>query len=103
MELKLDVKTLVIGMVLGVIIAAALGAVGSADEADFGIALAFKGSALVRSDSGSLYVVNSENGMATRVLHARTLTSDPDDSRASKGMFFNLHTAGQVAETSTER
>ena len=36
MELKLDVKTLVIGIAIGVIITAAIGA-GSADKIDFGI------------------------------------------------------------------
>lgn len=100
MELKLDVKTLVIGIVLGVIITAALGAaVGSADKTDFGIAVAFKGSAIVRADDGSLYVVNSENGMATRVMQRRTLSPDPDDNRTSKGRIFNLSGVEQPAET----
>ncbi len=102
MELKVDVKTLVAGILLGVIITAALGAVGSADETDFGIALPFKGSAIVRTEDGSLFVVNSENGMATRVMQRRKLSSDPDDSRTSKGRPFNLSGRGQPARGSTK-
>ncbi|MHC4571863.1 MAG: hypothetical protein ACYS0C_07290 [Planctomycetota bacterium] len=101
MELKLDVKTLVIGIVLGVIITAALGAVGSADKTDFGLAVAFRGSAIVRADDGSLYVVNSENGMATRVMQRRNLSSDPDDSRTAKGRIFNLSAPAPVGRPST--
>ncbi len=102
MELKVDVKTLVAGIVLGVIITAALGAVGSADETDFGIALPFKGSAIVRTEDGSLFVVNSENGMAIRVLEARSMRTDPDDSRTRDSRFFNLSGRGQPARGSTE-
>ena len=96
MELKVDVKTLVAGILLGVIITAALGAVGSADETDFGIALPFKGSAIVRTEDGSLFVVNSENGMAVRVLEARSMRTDPDDSRTRRDSRpFNLSGRGQ--------
>jgi len=102
MELRLDVKTLVAGIVLGVIIAAALGAVGSADETDFGIALPFRGSAIVRTEDGSLFVVNSENGMAVRVLEARSMKTDPDDGRTRDSRFFNLSGRGQPARGSTE-
>lgn len=88
MELKLDVKTLVIGIVLGVIITAVIGA-GSADKTDFGISVEDKGSALVRTSNGSLYIVNAKNGMATRVLHA-SIKADPDDHREPKGNPFSL-------------
>jgi len=103
MELKVDVKTLVAGIVLGVIIAAALGAVGSADETDFGIAVPFKGSAIVRTGDGRLFVVNSENGMAVRVLEATNMKTDPDDSRTRRdSRFFNLSGRGQPARGSTK-
>jgi hypothetical protein len=88
MELKLDVKTLVVGIVLGVIITAVIGA-GSADKTDFGIALADKGAALVSTSNGSVYIVNASNGMATRVLHA-SIKDNPDDRRSSKGSPFSL-------------
>ena len=102
MELRVDVKTLVAGIVLGVIITAALGAVGSADKTDFGIALPFKGLAIVRTENGSLFVVNSENGMAVRVLEARNMRTDPDDNRTRDSRFFNLSGRGQPARGSTE-
>jgi hypothetical protein len=90
MELKLDVKTLVIGIAIGVIITAAIGA-GSADKADFGIAIpsTTEGSALVRTDNDALYVVNSKNGMAVRVLYG-DLRTDPYDRRDAKGKPFSL-------------
>lgn len=65
MELKLDVKTLIIGILLGVIVTAALGVVGgSADKADFGIAVQTRGFALVRTTEGLLYSVDLEKAKA---------------------------------------
>lgn len=65
MELKLEVKTLIIGIALGVIVMAALGQVsGSADKADFGIAVQTRGFALVRTMEGLLYAVDIEKAKA---------------------------------------
>ncbi len=65
MELKLDVKTLIIGIALGVVVTASLGQVsGSADKADFGIAVQTRGLALVRSLEGLLYTVDLEKATA---------------------------------------
>jgi hypothetical protein len=94
MELKLDVKTLVIGIVIGVAVTAIIGA-GSADKADFGVAIGDKGAALVRTSNGSLYIVNTNNGMATRVLYA-SVKADPDDRRDSKGQPFSLGSSKPV-------
>jgi hypothetical protein len=91
MELKLDVKTLVIGIAIGVIITAAIGA-GSADKADFGIAIPSgtnEGTALVRTDNNALYIVNSKSGMAVRVLYG-DLRANPYDRRDAKGKPFSL-------------
>ncbi len=102
MQLKLDVKTLVIGIALGFIITIVIGAGGrSADSADFGIAIESKGAALVKTSNGSLYVVNPEEGMAIRVLHARNLGVDFEDSRDAKGTPFSLSTPGRSKKTST--
>lgn len=69
MELKLDVKTLVIGIALGIMITATLGVVGgSADKADFGIAIENQGFALVRTPNGSFYIVDAERATAERIL-----------------------------------
>jgi hypothetical protein len=97
MELKLDVKTLVIGIAIGVIVTSVIGA-GSADEADFGIAIpssTSEGSALVRTADNALYIVNSRSGMAVRVLQAN-ISADPYDRRNSKGRPFSLSAPGQT-------
>jgi hypothetical protein len=68
MELKLDVKTLIIGILLGVIVTAALGVVGgSADKADFGIAVQNKGLVLVRAADGTLYSIDLQKSAAELV------------------------------------
>lgn len=91
MELKLDVKTLIIGIAVGVIVTVAIGAsVGSADADRFGIAIEQKGSAIVRTSDGDFYVVNPSNGMAARVLTFRNFGSDPDDSRSTRGAIFSI-------------
>jgi len=102
MELKLDVKTLVIGIAIGVIVTAVIGA-GSADKADFGIAIPSatgEGSALVRMADDGLYIVNSKSGMAVRVLQA-TIRAEPIDRRDAKGRPFSLNTPSQPTKTST--
>jgi hypothetical protein len=102
MELKLDVKTLVIGIAIGVIVTAVIGA-GSADKADFGIAIPSatgEGSVLVRTADDGLYVVNSKSGMAVRVLQA-TIRTEPYDRRDAKGRPFSLSSPSQSPKTST--
>ena len=104
MELKLDIKTLVVGIVLGVIITVVLGAgVGSADADRFGIAIENKGSALVKTQDGNFYIVNAENGVATRILEARSLSADPDDQRPTKGNPFNISGPGVPSRSSKRR
>lgn len=104
MKLKLDVKTLVVGIALGVALAAVMGGtdriarprpaetshVGSADVSRFGMSIEERGYGLVRTDDGILYVVNPREGMAIRVLHARTPAVSPKDSRDPRGRSFNL-------------
>ena len=98
MQLKLDVKTLIIGIALGVILAIALGAdIGSADAARFGIAIDPKGSAVVQTSAGDFYIVNAHNGMATPVLQVRSPNADPDDARDSRGRPFSSASTTQPA------
>ncbi len=104
MELKLDVKTLVIGIAIGVAVTAVIGA-GSADKADFGIAIpssVAEGSALVRTADDALYIVNPKSGMAVRVLQA-SIRSDPYDRRDNKGRPFSLSAPSQPSETPARR
>jgi hypothetical protein len=102
MELKLDVKTLVIGIALGIIVTAVIGA-GSANETDFGIAVPSStgdGSALVRTADDGLYIVNSKNGMAIRVLQA-SINSETSDRRNAKSKLFFLNSPSQPTKTHT--
>jgi hypothetical protein len=97
MELKLDVKTLVIGIAIGVIVTVVIGA-GSADRADFGITIPStlgEGSALVRTSDDSLYIVNAKTGMAVRVLLATSLRTEPSDRRDTRGKAFSLSAPGE--------
>jgi hypothetical protein len=97
MELKLDVKTLVIGIAIGVIATAVIGA-GSADEADFGIAIpsnVSEGAALVRTADNGLYIVSAKSGMAVRVLQA-TIKDEPGERRDSGGRPFSLTISSQT-------
>ena len=87
MQFKLDVKTLVVGIVLGIVLTAGLGAVGgSADKTDFGIAIPNQGFALVQTADGSFYVVDAEKSTAERVI---------DRSRGSKGNAFTINSPGR--------
>jgi len=105
MELKLDVKTLVIGIAMGVIITAVIGAgVGSADADRFGIAIPSstgEGYALVRTADDGLYIVSAKSGMAVRVLQAG-IKAEPDDRRDAKSNSFFLGGSGHLPKTSTK-
>jgi len=95
MQLKLDVKTLIIGLTLGIAITVAIGAGTSrAGTARFGIALETKGSALVKTQDGSLYIVNPQNAMAIRVLQANRASVEFADRREPKSKPFNLSSSG---------
>lgn len=105
MELKLDVKTLVIGIAVGVVVTAVIGA-GNSGESDFGIAIPSsgtnEGSALVRTADDALYIVNPKSGMAVRVLHAN-IKSEPYDRRDARGRAFFLSRQSQDKETPRRR
>ena len=103
MQLKLDIKTLIIGIVLGVVLTALIGAgADSADAARFGIAIEPKGKALVKTSGGALYIISPEKGMAVRVLHAASIKADPDDTRNAKGRPFSLSGSSRSKKTSTD-
>ena len=83
MQLRLDVKTLVVGIVLGIVLTVGLGAVGgSADKTDFGLAIPNQGFALVQTANGSFYVVEARNSTAERVI---------DRSKGSRGNAFTMN------------
>ena len=94
MELKLDVKTLVVGIALGVILTATLGANGgSANKADFGIAIEDNGFALVKTAGGAFYLVEAEKNTAERV---------EDATRGSKNKYFYFTSPERPQEKSKD-
>jgi len=87
MEIKIDVKTLVVGIVLGIVLTVSLGAVGgSADKADFGIAIPNQGFAFVQTTDGSFYVVDVEKATSELVM---------DESKGSRGGAFTINSPGR--------
>ena len=65
MQIKIDVKSLVLGILLGAVCFAALGAaLGGASKADFAIAVQNSGTAIVRADDGTLFSVDPDRGRA---------------------------------------
>ena len=113
MQLKLDVKTLVVGIVLGLVIAFALGVdgvrgvsprgtAGGASKADFGIAIEKDGLALVQTSDGSFFVVDPDKAMAVRVLEATSLKAEPGNSRDSKGRPLGMGSSGGYQKTSDQ-
>lgn len=113
MQLKLDVKTLVAGIVLGVVIAFASGVngvrgvstrgtAGGAGKADFGIAIEKDGLALVQASDGSFFIVDPDKAMAVRVLEATNLKTEPGDSRDSRGRPLGMGSSGGYQKTSDQ-
>jgi hypothetical protein len=103
MQLRLDVKTLVVGILLGAGLAVAIGAgVGSADAARFGIAVEPEGAAIVQTSNGGFYIVSPENAMAVRVLEATSLKAEPEDNRNSKGRPFGAAGTGRARKSSSK-
>ncbi len=67
MKITLDIKTLVIGFLLGALFMCALGAAGGASSASFGIAVPSGGWALIKSERDRAYIINETAGTATPV------------------------------------
>jgi hypothetical protein len=113
MEIKMEAKTLAIGILLGVLIVIALGAdgtstplpargginaAGSADKSDYGLGIQNDGFAIVRTASGDFFSINPKTGMAIRILHTRRLSDDAARSRDNKGRLFNYFSNAPAEE-----
>lgn len=91
---KLDFRTLLLGLAFGAFFTLAMGSgSGSADADRFGIAVT--GSALVATNSGELFVVNTDTGMATQIL-VNQVNARPSDTRQRNARPFNLKAVNQV-------
>ncbi|MFA5554239.1 MAG: hypothetical protein WCZ89_01535 [Phycisphaerae bacterium] len=82
MKASIDVKTLIIGILTGLVLALVMGQTAStANKADFGISLDRTSFAIVRADDGTLYAIDPQNTRA-EVIQYR--------SGPYKGRAFNL-------------
>lgn len=80
-RLRIEMVMLIAGVAVGVIVTMSTGAGGngSNESAGFAVSVAADGFALVRTDDGSLYVVDAKNGMAMQVLYSTTITGRRDN------------------------
>jgi len=116
MEIRLEAKTLAIGVLLGAVLTIVLGAdavrdrvtgrlintsglVENAERTDYALTIGQNGLALVRAQNGDFFIVNPTTGMATRVLHARRLSDDATrNNRDYRGKQFNYSVGVPVEE-----
>jgi hypothetical protein len=70
MQIKIDIKSLVFGLVLGVVVFLAMGQVsGGAGETDYGLAVERSGFAIVRDKNNVIYVVDPQRERAMFVQY----------------------------------
>jgi hypothetical protein len=82
MQIKIDVKSLVVGLVLGVVVLLAMGQVYSgAGVSDFGLTVDRSGFAIVRDKANIVYVVDPQREKARIIQY---------DNGPYKGRFMDL-------------
>ncbi len=96
--MKTEMKTLLLGILLGAALTLMIGAIGGASSSDFGFAIEPQGNALISTQDGGLYIVNPKTGMASRVVYAG-LDAEPDDSRKSRAKPLFLTGTGEKEES----
>ena len=70
MQIKIDVKSLVVGLVLGAVVFLVMGQVyEGAGRTDYGLAVDRTGFAIVRDKNNIIYVVNPQTESATMVQY----------------------------------
>ncbi len=70
MQIRIDTKSLVVGLVLGIVVFVAMGEVLSgAGKTDFGLAIDYRGYALVRDNAGIVYMIDPQTARAQLVEH----------------------------------
>jgi hypothetical protein len=84
MQIKIDVKSLIIGLVLGAVVFLVMGQVNDgAGETDYGLAVDRTGFAIVRDKENIIYVIDPQREKATIVAY---------DNGPYKGRFMDLDT-----------
>ena len=70
MQIRIDVKSVLLGLILGGVVFLVMGqALSGAGKADFAIAIENRGHALVRANDGLLYAIDVQAARAEMVEH----------------------------------
>ncbi len=70
MQIRIDVKSLVAGFILGAVVFLAMGqALGGAGKSDFGFAVDYRGYAVVRDNAGVAYLIDPQAARAEIIEH----------------------------------
>jgi len=76
MKITLDIKTLILGFLCGVLFSFALGAYGGSGGAGFGIAVPSGGKAVIKTERGAGYVLEPSSGRAIRINYTDGFQGD---------------------------
>jgi hypothetical protein len=91
MQIKIDIKSLIVGLIIGAVVFLAMGQVYSgAGEADFGFTVDRTGFAIVRDKAGIAYVIDPQRERAKIIFHG---------DGPYKGRPFNLDRTATAEET----
>lgn len=83
MQIRVDIKSVVVGFILGAVVFLAMGqALSGAGKADFGFAVENNGMAVVRANDGMVYVIDPTRAKAETVEHR---------DGPAKGLALNLN------------
>jgi hypothetical protein len=71
MKIRIDVKSLVAGLILGALVFLAMGqAMSGAGKSDFGFSIDYRGYAVVRDNAGIAYVIDPQTTRAKIIEYA---------------------------------
>ncbi|MHC4123525.1 MAG: hypothetical protein ACYSSI_08135 [Planctomycetota bacterium] len=88
--MQIDLKSLIIGLLLGVIVLMALGANGSGGANNWGVAVSADGKALVKNGKSHAMIVDINTGKAIQVLFKRPEADSPHYPNSKNGYELNL-------------
>jgi hypothetical protein len=90
MQIRIDTKSLVLGLILGLVVFLAMGEVLSgAGKTDFGFTIGYRGYALVTDKAGMAYVIDPQRARAETVEYG---------DGPYKGRNFDLNRAVKIGE-----
>jgi hypothetical protein len=75
--MKFDLKSAVIGLLLGIIIMLTAGATKNQDSTDIGFAVPSGGTAVLKSSNNEAFIIDMNTGMARRILFKKPEPGQP--------------------------